>query len=193
MLIIIIAIATAVPIAIKSRKSSSSSSSTTTDTSAAHPLSVSQGGVNIGQPGSIAQFGNKSTDHFLIVVSSRSSVVTRLDPIVNPDAVGSHVHRVFGSSYFIPNLTSATEAQTNAKCTTATVQDDKSAYWVAQIYYRYPNGSLISVPVAYTSAYYFIKAPTGVPIYPFPDNYNIVAGDPMRRYKTDSDPFEFEP
>jgi hypothetical protein len=62
------------------------------------------------------------------------------------------------------------------------VQDDKSSYWVGQLYYRYPNGTLVGVRLDRTSLYYFLKAPTGVPIYPFPDNYNIVAGDPYRRY-----------
>ena len=186
LLITIVIIAIAVPVAITKAHKSSVTSSSSSD-NGGNPLPASEGGVVIGKPGDIAQFGPNSTDHFLLK-TNRSSVVTRLDPIVNPDALGSHVHRVYGSSYFTPNLTTATDAQQNAKCTTTSVQDDKSAYWVAQVYYMYPNGSLVSVPVSYTSVYYFMKAPTGVPIYPFPDNYNIVAGNPLRRYRNDSDP-----
>ncbi|WVF66735.1 hypothetical protein IAT40_001477 [Kwoniella sp. CBS 6097] len=155
--------------------------------SGGHPLSIADGGVNIGKPGDIAKFGKYSTDHF-VMTTNRSIAVTRLDPIVNPNAPASHLHRIHGSSYFTANLTSATEMQKLANCTTTVVQDDKSAYWVAQLYYQYPNGSLITVPLDRTSLYYFQKAPTGVPIYPFPDNYNIVVGDPMRRAINYSDP-----
>ncbi|WVQ63031.1 uncharacterized protein L199_001182 [Kwoniella botswanensis] len=165
--------------------SSGTKSSSTND--GGHPLSIANGGVDIGDPGDIAKFGKKSTDHF-VMTTNHSIAVTRLDPIVNPNAPASHLHRIHGSSYFTANLTSATQMQELADCTTASVQDDKSAYWVAQIYYQWPNGSLSSIPLDRTSLYYFQKAPTGVPIYPFPDNYNIVAGDPMRRSVNTSDP-----
>ncbi|WVW79681.1 hypothetical protein I302_101651 [Kwoniella bestiolae CBS 10118] len=203
-LILAIAIAIAVCAAVLSKKHSSSededqntsgltgstgSSGTTSGstTDGGHPLSVANGGVNIGKPGDIASFGKKSTDHF-VMTTNRSIAVTRLDPIVNPNAPASHLHRIHGSSYFTANLTSASEMQKLAQCTTTSVQDDKSAYWVAQLYYQWPNGSLSSIPLDRTSLYYFQKAPTGVPIYPFPDNYNIVAGDPMRRSVNESDP-----
>ncbi|WVQ83503.1 hypothetical protein IAT38_005644 [Cryptococcus sp. DSM 104549] len=152
-----------------------------------HPLSEADGGPNIGQPGDIVILGNRSADHF-VMTTNRSIVVTRLDPIVNPNSVGSHVHRVHGSSYFTANLTTATEMEKLANCTTTVVQKDLSAYWVAALYYRYKNGTLANVRLDRTSLYYFQKAPTGVPIYPFPDNYNLVAGDPMRRAVNYSDP-----
>lgn len=152
-----------------------------------HPLDVAHGGVSIGKPGDIVKLGANSTDHF-VLTTNRSSVVTRLDPIVNPNALGSHLHRFHGSSYITPNLTKASDMQKLADCSTTVVQDDKSSYWVAQLYYRYPNGTLVAVHVYYTSLYYFMKAPIGVPIYPFPDKYNIVAGDPYRRTVNDSDP-----
>ncbi|WWC68936.1 uncharacterized protein I206_102872 [Kwoniella pini CBS 10737] len=165
--------------------SSGTTSGSTTD--GGHPLSIANGGVNIGKPGDIATFGKKSTDHF-VMTTNRSIAVTRLDPIVNPNAPASHLHRIHGSSYFTANLTSATEMQKLAKCTTTVVQDDKSAYWVAELYYQWSNGSLSTIPLDRTSLYYFQKAPTGETIYPFPDNYNIVAGNPMRRSVNSSDP-----
>ncbi|KAK8861302.1 hypothetical protein IAR55_002121 [Kwoniella newhampshirensis] len=165
--------------------------SNTTTVSVEHlpgnPLPPSRGGVTVGANGTTASFGKYSTDHF-VMTTNRSIVVTRLDPIVNPNAPGSHLHRVHGASYFTANLTSATELQKLANCTTTVVQDDKSAYWVAQLYYQYPNGSLQTIRLDRTSLYYFQKAPVGVPIYPFPDNYNIVAGNPMRRAVNYSDP-----
>jgi hypothetical protein len=53
--------------------------------------------------------------------------VTRLDPIVTPGAVSSHVHTIIGGSNFQPELDYAKLQQ--SKCTTAPVTVDKSAYW----------------------------------------------------------------
>jgi hypothetical protein len=145
-----------------------------------HPLSAKKGGVKAGASGGIAVFGDKSTDHFVLTVN-RSSYVTRLDPIISPGKVSSHVHRIHGSAYFSPNLMSAGNAQRLANCSTTVVQDDKSSYWTPQLYHRFMNGSLAAVPVAQHSLYYFQKAPIGETIYPFPDNYNMLAGDPFRR------------
>jgi hypothetical protein len=152
-----------------------------------HPLSRSQGGVNKGSPGDIAKFGANSTDHF-VLTSNRSTVVTRLDPIISPNQISGHVHRVHGSSYYTANITSATELQHLAKCSTAYVQDDKSAYWVPQLYHLHVNSSIEAIRLDRTSLYYFQKAPTGTPIFPFPNNYNIVVGDPYRRSVNYSDP-----
>ncbi|WWD16795.1 hypothetical protein CI109_101227 [Kwoniella shandongensis] len=152
-----------------------------------HPLAATKGGVNVGAVGTIAKFGKYSTDHF-VMTTNRSIAVTRMDPIVNPNAPASHLHRIHGSSYFTANLTTATEMQKLANCTTTLVQDDKSAYWVAQLFYQFPNGSMQSIRLDRTSLYYFQKAPVGTTIYPFPDNFNLVAGDPMRRAVNYSDP-----
>ncbi|ODO08406.1 hypothetical protein L198_00135 [Cryptococcus wingfieldii CBS 7118] len=191
-LIVIIAVVAAVCAVVIPNHSSSSSSSSSSNVGSAsdnggHPLSIADGGVDKGEAGDIPVHGNRSADHF-VMTTNRSIVVTRLDPIVNPGAIGSHMHRVHGSSYFTQNLTTATEMQELANCTTTIVQDDLSAYWVSALYYRYSNGSLVSVPLDRTSLYYFQKAPTGETIYPFPDNYNIVAGNPYRRSVNESDP-----
>lgn len=153
-----------------------------------NPLPISEGGVNIGQPGDIAKFGNRSGDHF-VFSSFHSAFVTRLDPIVNPGELGGHLHRIAGSNYFTPDLISATDAQKLANCSTLPIQDDKSLYWVPELYYRYTNGSFRTVTLGRHNFYYFFKAPTGVPIYPFPDNYNIVAGSPYRRWADPQDPY----
>jgi hypothetical protein len=145
-----------------------------------HPLAIKDGGVDIGKPGDIATYGTGSTDHFVIQVN-RSTVVTRLDPIVSPGQLSAHVHRFYGSSFVDENLHTASEMANLANCSTTAVQDDKSVYWVPQLYHRSLNGSFSMIPIRYHAAYYFQKAPTGVHLHPFPDNYNIVAGDPFRR------------
>lgn len=173
LVVIIVAVASFV---VRNTKSSSSESG-----DGGHPLSIANGGVDIGKPGDIAKYGSGSTDHFVIQVN-RSSLVTRLDPIVSPGKLSAHVHRFYGSSFVDENLHNASEMVNLAKCSTTAVQDDKSIYWVPQLYHRsLDNGTFTMVPIRYHAAYYFQKAPTGQTIYPFPENYNIVAGDPFRR------------
>jgi hypothetical protein len=165
---------------------STSDSDNSSSNDGGHPLSRADGGIDIGKPGDIAKYGSGSKDHFRIQVN-RSSVVTRLDPIVSPGKVSGHVHRFYGSSFVDENLHKASEMVNLAQCSTTAVQDDKSLYWVPQLYHRSFDGSLSMVPIRYHAAYYFLKAPTGVPIHPFPDNYNIVAGNPLRREMNTTD------
>jgi len=185
LLLLIIAIAVIASVLTRNSRSSGDDSSSNNDSNdfasdGGHPLSRSDGGIDIGKPGDIAKYGSGSTDHFIIQVN-RSSVVTRLDPIVSPGKVSGHVHRFYGGNFVDENLHKASELANLAQCSTTAVQDDKSLYWVPQVYHRSLDGSFSMVPLRYHSAYYFLKAPTGVPIHPFPDNYNIVAGNPFRR------------
>jgi hypothetical protein len=187
LLLLIIAIAVIASLLTRDSSSNSDNNTSNSDNNTSssednggHPLSRSDGGIDIGKPGDIAKYGSGSTDHFIIQVN-RSSVVTRLDPIISPGKVSGHVHRFYGGSFVDENLHKASEMANLAQCSTTAVQDDKSLYWVPQVYHRSLNGSLSMVPLRYHSAYYFLKAPTGVPIHPFPDNYNIVAGNPFRR------------
>nr|ODN87794.1 hypothetical protein L204_06461 [Cryptococcus depauperatus CBS 7855] len=48
-----------------------------------HPLSIQNEGPDIGKSGSIIKLSNRSSDYF-IMTTSRSIVMTRLDPIISP-------------------------------------------------------------------------------------------------------------
>ncbi|OSD05010.1 WSC-domain-containing protein [Trametes coccinea BRFM310] len=61
-------------------------------------------------------------------------VQTRLDSIVNPDGIGTHVHAITGASGFSNHYDYDQLIQSN--CTTITVQADKSNYWMPQMYHR---------------------------------------------------------
>ena len=182
LMILLIVIIVAVVAATVSKGSGKRGKSTSLNTdNGGHPLSIEDGGVDIGQPGDIARYGPGSSDHFVLQMD-RSTVVSRFDPIVAPGKVSSHVHRFYGSSLADEVRRNASEAITLGKCSTTPVQDDHSQYWVPQLYWHSPdNGSFTMVPIRYHAAYYFQKAPTGETIHPFPDNYNVVAGNPFRR------------
>lgn len=178
LVVIIIAVVAAV---VSKRGGKGGKSSVANTDNGGHPLSIEDGGVDIGQPGDIARYGSGSSDHFVLQMD-RSTVVSRFDPIVTPGRVSSHVHRFYGSSLVDEVRRNTSEAITLGKCSTTPVQEDYSQYWVPQLYWRSPdNGSFTMVPIRYHAAYYFQKAPTGETIHPFPDNYNVVAGNPFRR------------
>lgn len=179
-LLVLVVIVAVVATILARRGDGKSSSSPNTD-HGGHPLSIEDGGVDIGDPGDIAIYGSGSSDHFVLQMN-RSTVVSRFDPIVSPGQVSSHVHRFYGSALVDEIRRNASEATVLSNCSTTPVQDDHSLYWAPQLYYRSPdNGSFALIPIRYHAAYYFQKAPTGQAIHPFPDNYNIVAGNPYRR------------
>ncbi|KAK0653528.1 hypothetical protein DIS24_g5957 [Lasiodiplodia hormozganensis] len=106
----------------------------------------------------------------------------RIDPIINPGAVSSHVHRVVGGSGI--NFTMDYNMTRHAGCSSCTVKQDKSSYWIPQLYYtkstdgglRYelvPDGS---VNITYTQIH-----ADGEDIHPFPEGLTMTAGNPFRR------------
>ena len=72
-------------------------------------------------------------------------VTERLDPIVFPGTVGSHVHIVLGGNAFGPTMDYA--ATQTSTCTSCAIDKDFSNYWVPAMYYAAQNGSFISVPL----------------------------------------------
>jgi Domain of unknown function (DUF1996) len=71
-------------------------------------------------------------------------VVERADPIINPGVASPHVHTIMGGNGFGFSMD---YAQTQAsKCSSCTVQQDNSNYWVPTLWYQAENGSFTSVP-----------------------------------------------
>ncbi|KKA28083.1 hypothetical protein TD95_003606 [Thielaviopsis punctulata] len=99
----------------------------------------------------------------------------RIDPIVSPGGVSSHVHTVMGSSGFGPSATG--ESIVAANCTNAKLKGDHSNYWYPRLYFRDPkNGTLEAVPMFYTNAYYFFEA-TDDDIKAFPVGLSMISGN----------------
>jgi len=107
------------------------------------------------------------------------------------------VHKVFGANNF--GLMTSSMSYTDiynkifaSTCTTCSITIDKSNYWVADLYYRYPNGSMTLVPDGALTVYYLERAGTGNQSQPnfqtFPPGFRMIAGDPFRRSYNDSIP-----
>ncbi|KAK3942820.1 hypothetical protein QBC46DRAFT_255473 [Diplogelasinospora grovesii] len=126
-----------------------------------------------------------SATAFWVMGCSKPIVVERADPIQSPGQVSGHVHTIMGGDAFSNNMTYAT-TQTG-KCTTCGVTKDLSNYWVPTVYFHAPNGSFISVEqVGGINVYYqeridWTELRDGKTVQPFPKDFRMLAGDPMRR------------
>lgn len=77
----------------------------------------------------------------------------RLDPIISPGKVSSHVHTVMGGSGF--SLGSTGKDLMASNCSTALVKGDNSNYWFPSLYFKDPKtGKLEDVEMFYANVYY---------------------------------------
>ncbi|TVY83581.1 WSC domain-containing protein [Lachnellula suecica] len=120
----------------------------------------------------------------------KSPLVTqRADPIVSPGKVSAHAHTIMGGNGFGFQMDFAsTQAST---CSSCTVLQDMSNYWVPTLYYKAQNGSFISVGQAGGATIYYLQRsdPTDAN-YPklqaFPEGFRMLAGDPLLRNYSDT-------
>lgn len=107
----------------------------------------------------------------------------RIDAIVSPGGISSHVHKISGPPNFGPNSTF--ESLQNNRCTSCQVQKDKSAYWTPQLYYQQGNnGSFVEVPAGGHTVYYLGRGENASNIVPFPKGFQMLSGNPnWRSYK----------
>ncbi|KAJ5775374.1 uncharacterized protein N7511_000385 [Penicillium nucicola] len=103
--------------------------------------------------------------------------VARLDPIVDPGKVSSHVHSVHGGGSF--GMSSTEDSLLESSCTSCAVTQDKSAYWTPALYFMHTNGSAELVEeVGGMLAYYLLY---GENVTAFPTDFRMLAGDPFQR------------
>ncbi|KAI8943290.1 hypothetical protein NX059_001310 [Plenodomus lindquistii] len=133
----------------------------------------------------------------------------RLDPVVAPGAISSHVHTISGGSGFSANMTY--EDARASKCSSCeikvylvpphavldqqptTTQEDKSNYWTPTLYARLRNNSFTPVPVAGDHSdtnggmtVYYLQRPANTTdtLTAFPPGFRMLAGDPSKRSLT---------
>ncbi|WWC90997.1 uncharacterized protein L201_005936 [Kwoniella dendrophila CBS 6074] len=120
-----------------------------------------------------------AADHW-IITQAQTIAIGRMDPIVDPNAVSKHAHRIVGASNFNWHLNSFDD-QLNADCSSTIIGDDKSNYWAPQLYYRHPN-STYSPVLGGVRIYYFNK---NKDVKPFPGGLNMISGTAMARDTSD--------
>ncbi|KAI9790330.1 MAG: hypothetical protein M1833_001949 [Piccolia ochrophora] len=109
----------------------------------------------------------------------------RVDPIVTPGQVASHVHKIAGASNV--NVSSTYDSLRNASCSSCTVQQDKSAYWTPSLYYQHPDSTFQPVGNNGMVVYYLGRGTNHTnntvhnKIQPFPPGFQMISGDPFAR------------
>ncbi|KAL7273681.1 hypothetical protein RUND412_003453 [Rhizina undulata] len=112
-------------------------------------------------------------------------LVERADPIVNPDAVSGHLHTIMGGNGF--NFTMDYAKARASTCSTCTVTEDFSNYWIPSLFYQAQNGSFHPVQQVGGATIYYLqrRAEPDEKLYAFPEGFRMVAGDPMLRSYSD--------
>lgn len=115
--------------------------------------------------------------HYFIQDTGAPLVVERLDPVLFPGAVGSHVHSIVGANTFGPTVTY--ESLQEATCSTVYIKADKSVYWLPELYFQHPqNKSFIQVPERPEhKIYYYNRAMDNETIQEFPQDFRMLAGN----------------
>ncbi|KAI0748179.1 WSC-domain-containing protein [Daedaleopsis nitida] len=110
----------------------------------------------------------------------RPIVTTRLDPVIFPNMIGSHVHSVVGASRFRSVYDQTDLMRSN--CTTIPVQPDKSNYWTPQLYHQdQKTGQLTPIPTGFSIYYLNRPGPKNATLKAFPPGFRMIAGDTNRR------------
>ncbi|ORY87960.1 hypothetical protein BCR37DRAFT_390463 [Protomyces lactucae-debilis] len=111
-------------------------------------------------------------------------VYERSDPIVNPGQLSGHMHAIMGANNFNYSTTFADLRASD--CTTCQVSQDKSVYWVPNLYFRdKKTGLFTSIEQRGGMLAYYIQryGYNGEKLYAFPDGFKMLAGRPsMRSY-----------
>ncbi|KAK0663163.1 WSC domain-containing protein [Lasiodiplodia hormozganensis] len=110
-------------------------------------------------------------------------VVERLDPILNPGQLGTHVHSFVGANVVSAD-TNYDDTQA-ASCSQVYVKPDHSLYWAPALYFQDPtNKTFTRVKEHHRVLYYFNRAAdpdTGAEnfdlIEEFPEGFKMIAGD----------------
>ncbi|KZF19119.1 WSC-domain-containing protein [Xylona heveae TC161] len=111
---------------------------------------------------------------------SCSTVQTgRIDPVVSPGMVSSHVHKLVGASNI--NISSTYDTLRQASCTSCSVQADKSAYWTPLLYYQHADGTFEEVYAGGMAIYYLGRGNATTGATPFPPGFRMLSGDMSAR------------
>lgn len=118
----------------------------------------------------------------------------RLDPIISPGQVSSHVHQISGANAMQATYDYDTLRQ-QSTCTSVVVQDDLSNYWTPALYH-YDGASNFTLMLARFSIYYEFNtfsydannASGSDTRVAFPEGLVMLAGDMYQRKINASDP-----
>jgi len=113
----------------------------------------------------------------------------RLDPIISPNGVASHMHSIIGGSAFGAAYNQPDSM--NSKCTSFPISVDKSNYWHPKPYWINNNGTSFT-PLPISNRVYYIREKNSPNdwIRPFPEGLRMIVGSPFNK-APDSRSFQY--
>jgi hypothetical protein len=104
----------------------------------------------------------------------------RVDPALQPGTASPHMHSFDGGNSVSANTDFA--ATQSSTCTTARIKTDKSLYWRPTLYWNGNGTGYHRVPEKSTKIYYkFGDGDKWANVTGFPEDFNMIAGDPKKR------------
>jgi len=100
--------------------------------------------------------GEAAAQYF--VLYGQNTVVSRIDPILDPGTIGHHMHDFMGAGNINQNSTYASLRE--ATCSSMgrangnPIIEDRSAYWHPSLYVKANNGTYLRVPTNGHQIYY---------------------------------------
>jgi len=102
--------------------------------------------------------------------------VERLDSIVSPNQVASHMHQIVGGSAMAAAYNY--QDQIKSSCTSAAISADKSNYWMPKLYWINSDGTFTPLPARHRFYYFLARnSPVDV-VQPFPEGLRMLVGNP---------------
>ena len=106
----------------------------------------------------------------------------RLDPLVYPGVVATHMHDIVGGSAFSPVMDYNTTQTSH--CTTCMVNDDNSNYWMPALFHQ-DGDTYTPVPQHGSASMYYLnekeRLGAGEEMLALPVGLRMLAGDPDKR------------
>lgn len=103
----------------------------------------------------------------------------RIDPIVSPGGLSSHVHSLVGANGVSADTTTAPDLDSASTCTTSGIHADMSAYWAPTLYSINDDGTFTPRTLSFVNTYYLMRG--NVNITAFPRSLQLIGGNAMRR------------
>ncbi|KAH6618581.1 hypothetical protein C7974DRAFT_32691 [Boeremia exigua] len=109
----------------------------------------------------------------------------RLDPALFPGTESPHLHSFDGGNALAAS--SNFDGQMGSTCTTARIKPDKSLYWRPTLFWNGNNTGFYRVPEQAAKIYYkFGESGAWANVTEFPEDFNMIAGDPFKRSDGDN-------
>lgn len=121
-----------------------------------------------------------TSDPVMWILVHHALKTARIDPIISPGTLSSHVHSLVGANGVSSTTTTADQLDSASTCTTSGLLADMSAYWAPTLYSFNANNDTFSPrPLGYVNTYYLMRG--NVNITAFPRGLQLLGGNAMRQ------------